>query len=333
MNLISIAMPAYNAGKYIAETIESIIAQTYKDWELIIVDDCSTDTTVSIVEQYIKKNNKITLIKRRENSGGCRLPRFDAILAANGDFVCPIDADDTIEEQYLEKLIKRQKKTNADIVLGRMILCNESQVPQGVTVPHSSYNFERILSGKDACKETIGGWKIAMAGMLAKTDSYKNYIEKHYNDGPNCNFIDEIDHRRHILNADKITIIDAQYYYRQVSGSIIHVKNIRYFDRLKALDILYYFVKSNFYDDTAVMKNMHYEYIGTVSNCRRVYLRSKDNFNKNEKKVINGMIANSFKRIKQEKMRGRTHKQRVATYNFFVFRLLSLIEALLTKHE
>ena len=50
MNLISIAMPAYNAGKYIAETIESIIAQTYKDWELIIVDDCSTDTTVSIIE-------------------------------------------------------------------------------------------------------------------------------------------------------------------------------------------------------------------------------------------------------------------------------------------
>ena len=57
------------------------------------------------------------------------------------------------------------------------------------------------------------------------------------------------------------------------------------------------------------------------------------NFNKNEKKVINGMIANSFKRIKQEKMRGRTHKQRDATYNFFVFRLLSLIEALLTKRE
>lgn len=331
MSMITIAMPAYNAEKYIAEAIESIIAQTYKNWEMVIVDDCSTDTTVSIIEGYINRGNNIRLIKRDKNSGGCRLPRFDAIMAAIGEFVCPIDSDDIIEEQYLEKLIRRQKETNSDIVLGRMILFEQSIQRPICCVPSTQYNIDKILIGREACKETIGGWKIAMAGMLSRTDAYKKYIEEHHNNSVNCNFTDEIDHRRHILNADKIAIADAKYYYRQISNSIIHIKNIRYFDRLKALDILYDFVKKNFHNDNTVIGNMYYEYIGTVSDCRRTYLRSKNNFNENEKKIIKRMIEDSFKTIKQEKMKGKTLKQRIATCNYSFFKILSSIEYILRK--
>ena len=61
--MITIAMPAYNAGKYIKGAIDSIRAQSYTDWELIITDDCSTDNTVAIIEEYTAKYNNIILIK------------------------------------------------------------------------------------------------------------------------------------------------------------------------------------------------------------------------------------------------------------------------------
>ena len=119
--MISIVMPAYNVEKYIAEAIDSIIAQTYKDWELIVVDDCSKDATCEIVERYTNQYPNIKLIRRKENSGGCRLPRFDGILAAQGEFVCPVDSDDTLESSYLQKCINRQKETNVDIISNQLV--------------------------------------------------------------------------------------------------------------------------------------------------------------------------------------------------------------------
>ena len=67
--VISISMPAYNVEKYIGEAIESIVAQTFTDWELIIVDDCSKDKTLAIASEYAAKDSRIRIIKRKENSG------------------------------------------------------------------------------------------------------------------------------------------------------------------------------------------------------------------------------------------------------------------------
>ncbi len=85
-------MPAYNAGKYIVKAIESIKIRLFSDWKLVVVDDCSTDDTISIVEEYARKDSKIKLIKRKNNSGRGRLPRFDGIKEAIGDFICAIDS-------------------------------------------------------------------------------------------------------------------------------------------------------------------------------------------------------------------------------------------------
>ena len=67
-NLVSIIMPSYNTGKYISETIESVLAQTYKNWELIIVDDCSTDDTDEVVKKFLS-DKRIRYLKNPQNSG------------------------------------------------------------------------------------------------------------------------------------------------------------------------------------------------------------------------------------------------------------------------
>lgn len=109
--LISIITPAYNCGDYIAETIDSVINQTYKNWELIIVDDCSTDHTKEIVKEYIKKDNRIKYHLLDTNSGAA-IARTKAMELANGDYMAFLDSDDLWYKEKLEKQIAFMKDKN-----------------------------------------------------------------------------------------------------------------------------------------------------------------------------------------------------------------------------
>jgi teichuronic acid biosynthesis glycosyltransferase TuaG len=92
-NLVSIVTPAYNASKFVAATIESVQAQTYAEWEMLIVDDCSKDDTVAVVERYAKDDARVKLIRHRTN-GGPAQARETAVDAATGRFIAFLDADD-----------------------------------------------------------------------------------------------------------------------------------------------------------------------------------------------------------------------------------------------
>ncbi|WP_029267449.1 glycosyltransferase family 2 protein [Virgibacillus alimentarius] len=100
--LISVITPAYNSQQFIHETIESVQNQTYTNWEMIIVDDCSTDKTTEIVASYQKEDARITLIKLKENAGS-GVARNTAIEAAKGRFIAFLDSDDVWLETKLEK--------------------------------------------------------------------------------------------------------------------------------------------------------------------------------------------------------------------------------------
>lgn len=324
-------MPTYNVGKYVGEAIESILHQSFTDWELIIVDDCSKDNTIDVVNKFITKYPQIRLIKRKQNSGGCRLPRFDGIMTAKGKYVCPVDSDDLLEVDYLQKMYQRQRDTNSTLILGRIIKCDEDGKPQNWLVPNNDFDFSIIESGKDACKKTIGGWKIALNGLLATTLYYQEYIKSVYNNSCNFGFADEIDHRRILLGAKKVAYVNALYYYRQSPNSIIHTPTIRFFDRLKTINLLKDFVKENFSNDIDVISNLEYEYIGTVSASQRTFLKNKKSYSTSEQQEINELIKICFEHIKKYKMKGRTIKQRIATSNYLLFILLSKLESFTKK--
>ena len=98
--LISIVVPLYNADKYIGETINSVLKQTYSNWELIIVDDCSTDNSRQVVEEFMA-DQRIKLIKLDNNFGGPAGPRNIGIEKAKGEYVSFLDADDLWDENKL----------------------------------------------------------------------------------------------------------------------------------------------------------------------------------------------------------------------------------------
>lgn len=103
--LISIITPAYHSEEFIADTIESVLAQTYPNWELIIVDDCSQDQTVDIVKSYAKKDARIKLYTLNENRGPA-ITRNTAIQHANGRYLAFLDSDDQWLPEKLEKQLR-----------------------------------------------------------------------------------------------------------------------------------------------------------------------------------------------------------------------------------
>lgn len=108
---VSVVTPSYNSEKYISKTIESVQAQTYKDWEMIIVDDCSTDKTCEIVEKYIAGDSRIKLLKQEMNAGAGSA-RTRAMCESTGRFIAYLDADDIWKPQKIEKQVEFMIKNN-----------------------------------------------------------------------------------------------------------------------------------------------------------------------------------------------------------------------------
>lgn len=114
---VSVIIPLYNAEKYIADCLDSILAQTFQNFEVIVVDDCSTDSSCAIVESYAPKfYGRLQLEHTKKNSGGCAIPRNIGLAFSRGEYIFFVDADDTITPTALEELYKLAKEYDADVI-------------------------------------------------------------------------------------------------------------------------------------------------------------------------------------------------------------------------
>jgi len=129
--LVSIIMPSYNTASFISKTIESVLNQTYKNWELLIVDDCSTDDTDEIVSKYNDK--RIVYLKNEKNSGAA-ISRNRALRNAKGKWIAFLDSDDLWHPTKLEKQIKFMKKNGHFFSYTSYEEIDENDVVNGVKV-------------------------------------------------------------------------------------------------------------------------------------------------------------------------------------------------------
>lgn len=145
-DLVSVIMPSYNTGRFIKETIESVLAQSYPTWELIIVDDCSTDNTDEVVNQYLS-DERIRYIKNDTNSGAA-VSRNRALREAKGKWVAFLDSDDLWEADKLQKQILFMKDNGYHFSYTNYVEIDEESKVNGksVTGPkriskHGMYNY------------------------------------------------------------------------------------------------------------------------------------------------------------------------------------------------
>lgn len=112
---ISIIIPVYNAEPFLDKTIQSILSQTYKNFQLILIDDGSKDNSLQICYRYQREDSRI-LVLSQENAGSSAARNY-GLIKATGDYIMFVDADDCIEENMLEELVKIAKEKNPDIVM------------------------------------------------------------------------------------------------------------------------------------------------------------------------------------------------------------------------
>ena len=146
--LISVIMPAYNAEKYIAEAIQSVISQTYTNWQLLIIDDCSTDRTAEIAEEFEKSDQRIRVLRNPQNIGVAKT-RNRGFDLAKGEWLALLDSDDRWHKEKLEKQLALADNSDADIIYCSYALTDEN----GKHL--SDYKVPQITTYCDMLKECV----------------------------------------------------------------------------------------------------------------------------------------------------------------------------------
>lgn len=121
---VSVIIPIYGVEKYLVECLDSVVAQTYKNLEIILVDDASPDASGQIADKYAKKDSRIKVIHKAKNQG-LNMARATGVEASTGGFVTFVDSDDKILPTFVEILVQAQLKTNADITMTGYIFYDE----------------------------------------------------------------------------------------------------------------------------------------------------------------------------------------------------------------
>jgi len=143
--LVSIITPSYNSARFIAQTIESVLSQTYKNWEMIIVDDISSDNSNEIIEKYVQRDNRIKFIKLEKNSGPA-VARNRAIEEATGRYIAFLDADDLWMSDKLQKQIDFMQSYNYELTYTAYETMREDGVNLHHTViPPKKLNYQELL--------------------------------------------------------------------------------------------------------------------------------------------------------------------------------------------
>ena len=124
---VSIITPCYNSSKFLKETIQSVLSQTFTDWEWLITDDFSTDDSVEVINEI---NDPRIILTIAEKNGGAGKARNLSLEKASGRFITFLDADDFWEPIFLEEMISFMKKENAEIAYSNYARCDENLVPK-----------------------------------------------------------------------------------------------------------------------------------------------------------------------------------------------------------
>jgi glycosyltransferase involved in cell wall biosynthesis len=207
---VSIIMPVYNAEKMIKNAIDSILKQTFKSWELLLIDDGSKDNSPQICDEYSLKDSRIKVFHKKNNEG-VAMARQTGINNAIGEYSIHVDADDWIEPTMLEELYNTAQNNNSDIVIADYII-NTNNTQRFIKQKPASLQPENILI--DIFDNKLFG---ALWNKLIRTDLFTRYNIKFI---PNINHCEDVLFLVQLLQNKKITIsyFPKAFYHYQINN-------------------------------------------------------------------------------------------------------------------
>ena len=220
-------MAVYNAQQWLSDSIGSMMNQTLRDWQLICIDDASTDGSLALLREWEERDSRIEVIALTEN-GGQAHARNIGLERANGDYICFLDADDTFSEDALEQAVSVfELYEQTDCVLFQVKI-----VLNGVKTPHPSQTFE-VLTGKEAFNMSMDNWKIHGVYMI-RADLHRQYPY----DETCRSYSDDNTTHLHYYHSREVRYCKGVYYYWMHSTSVSHQFSVRRFDYMRANESL-----------------------------------------------------------------------------------------------
>ena len=209
--LISIIVPVYQVEEYLCECIESVLLQTHKLIELVLIDDGSTDGSATICDRYAKEDERVVVIHQRNS--GVSSARNAGIKRATGDYIGFVDADDTIEPQMYEEMLEKMTKQNTQMCVSTKYRYNDTQLD-------NSHISENLLSKRAAILKLLQmNFPTSLCSCL-----YKNsiFIDNFLNE--EIHYWEDFEFQLRALDKVRnVSICSFPYYhYRQRVGSANH---------------------------------------------------------------------------------------------------------------
>lgn len=235
--MISVIVPVYKVEKYLDKCVQSILTQTYRDFELILVDDGSPDECPSKCDYYAKKYKNVIVIHKV--NGGLSDARNVGTKVARGKYITYIDSDDYVSKDYLQTLVSLKEKYDADIVVTGLAVVTEGVTPCVVTKENVySYTGMQALE-KMMYQNTLD---TSACAMLLPADIAKKYQfpKGKYHE-------DEFTTYKYFSSVGRVIVTTKkQYFYLQREGSIMHVFGQASMDELDAADNLVKFCEKEY---------------------------------------------------------------------------------------
>ena len=333
MASFSVVIPVYNAEKYLSEAIQSITNQTFADWELVLVDDCSTDQSIEIIQQFMKRDSRIRLYKLPKNSGSAYRPIQKGITKANYEWIVVMGDDDYLEEDYLKKLNERLEMTHADIVFPRMYsITNEKKVL--CSIPKADFDMNQVLSGEDACMLTIPHWIIGANGGGVRKSIFLKAWEQDNDQYSGMN-ADELLTRKICLCAPKVAFTDSKYFYRYHEESITKKFTEKRFHILQTDLLLKKLIEKHFGINTVESAKVNAKISYGVVLCASLFYRNLNRILPANRQSIRDEIKNSWEQIqwKQAKPYIPYSRYLLFHYNFEIMMFFIRLHTYVKRHK
>lgn len=312
---VSVIVPVYNAVKHIDKCLKELLNQTYQNYEVIFVNDGSSDDSLKMLEDYASTNDKITIFSKE--NGGQASARNVGLTKAQGEFICFVDIDDHVSIDMLEKLMEMQEKENADIVWCNSYVEKENQIIGRLD--------DDIVENQNPIKKYIlnnnSPWrKIIRKDLLIRHDLYF----------PMIRFYEDIAIvPTYALYTNKIAYVNEPlYYYVLHEGSTMHQQ--KYTTKLECIFKALDYMKSKFLNSGKFKKyekEIEYLYVEHLLHAASLRFFKFEEGKESLKKIVK-IINTDFRQWKQNvyyKNKGWKYKLVCNLFYYEKYKLLKLL--------
>lgn len=287
---VSILVAVYNTENYLHKCLDSLLSQTYTNIEILCVDDCSTDSSYKILQEYAGMDDRISVFQMQQNSGQAKARNL-AIEHATGEFIMFLDSDDWFAEDSIEIMVDCFRNNP----LTDCVLFDVQYVyPDGTMHGYRTPPFE-VMEGREAFEKsldwTVHGW------YATRSDMYRKYP---YDDS--CrHYSDDNTTRIHYYHSREVRCCTAKYFYRQNSQSVTNIISTSQLDYIRANESMKrQLLALNVSNDLITFyENQRWLILlGTIIK----YVRNRKAFNKSECQLFNSEIKRVWKTIEYNRI-------------------------------